>query len=231
VITFKDVDFSYGTGTSVFQEMNLEIRDGLTLLVGPNGSGKSTLLKLAAGVESPDTGTVAIGGKNLWEDEVAARRGLAYVPEQPDLTPYATLSEVMRLVCDLRGEPAEEGGRLLETTGLRRFAHRTIRQLSMGQRRRAVMAAAMIGRPGVILLDEPLGTMDLPMRASIMEWIGMRLEQNAQVLLVTHIVDPFIDLALRVVRLSPGVLPVEQALPRDQSEKLAILEAAASGRE
>jgi ABC-type Mn2+/Zn2+ transport system ATPase subunit len=107
VIELAGVRFAYETGSPVLDRLDLRLRPGLTLIVGPNGCGKSTLLKLIAGVERPDQGRVAIDGVDLWRDEAAARRPLAYVPEHPDLSPYASLLEVLRLVCRLRGEPVE----------------------------------------------------------------------------------------------------------------------------
>ncbi len=97
--------------------VDLEITPGLTLRLGPNGCGKSTLRKLTAGSERPDSGRIEIDGHDLWSDEVAARRGLAYVPEQPDLTPYATVREILALVCRLRGEPRERGREALARVG------------------------------------------------------------------------------------------------------------------
>ena len=67
------------------------------------------MLKLAAGVERPRTGHILVGERDLWVDEVAARRQLAYVPEHPDLSPYATIAGVTRLVCALRGVPLPAG--------------------------------------------------------------------------------------------------------------------------
>src|SRR6185312_150815 len=160
VIRFHSAAFSYGKDEPVLAGVDLEISSGLTLLLGPNGCGKSTLLKLAAGIERPDAGRVEIDGHDLWVDEAAARRGLAYVPEQPDLTPYATVREILDLVCRLRGAPREQGWEALEQVGLGKLAHRSVRELSMGQRRRAVLAAAFIGTPSHVLLDEPLEALD-----------------------------------------------------------------------
>jgi hypothetical protein len=87
VIRLRGVSFAYDRGEPVLDRVDLEIPVGLTLLVGPNGCGKSTLLKLAAGIEQPDSGSIEIAGHDLWRDEVAARRGVVYLPEQPDLTP------------------------------------------------------------------------------------------------------------------------------------------------
>src|SRR5512136_684884 len=105
MICLRDVHFFYRHGETVLSGATLEIPPGLTLLIGPNGSGKSTLLKIVAGVERPDRGTAAIDGHDLWIEEVTARMSLAYVSEQPDLTPYATIRDVIYLVCRLRSEP------------------------------------------------------------------------------------------------------------------------------
>lgn len=170
MIVCRETSFCYRRGEPVLAGVDLAIPAGLTLLVGPNGCGKSTLLKLLAGVEIPDAGAIAIDGHDLWTDEVAARRSLAYVPEQPDLTPYATIREVLDLVARLRGEPLARAGEALERVGLRHLAERSVRELSMGQRRRAVLAAALVGAPRHVLLDEPLETLDRSGRHDI--WPG-----------------------------------------------------------
>ena len=86
-----------------------------------------------------------VGERDLWVDEVAARRQLAYVPEHPDLSPYATIADVVRLVCSLHGEPIETGATALARAGLATLGDRTVRELSMGQRRRALHAMAFVG--------------------------------------------------------------------------------------
>src|SRR5262249_26695225 len=146
MIRVHDVSFSYASGVRVLDRVSLEIGSGLTLLLGPNGAGKSTLLKVIAGIERPPSGSVEIDGFDLWKDEVSARRKLAYVSEHPDLTPYATIRDVIYLVCRLRTEPLESGDAVLHRVGLDDAAGRSIRELSMGQRRRAVMAAAWVGK-------------------------------------------------------------------------------------
>jgi ABC-2 type transport system ATP-binding protein len=93
----------------------LRFAPGLTLLLGENGAGKSTLLRVAAGVERPDAGTVTIGGHDLWVEEVEARSLLAYVPDEPDLVPYATVREILLLVARLRRKPDGDADRALES--------------------------------------------------------------------------------------------------------------------
>src|SRR5215831_5585185 len=119
MISLRDVRFGYTRGTTAFACDTLDVGPGVTLLLGPNGAGKSTLLKLISGVEQPTAGSVCVDGHDLWREEVAARAALAYVPEHPDLTPYATVSEVLGLVCRLRGRSADHGIRALEAVGLR----------------------------------------------------------------------------------------------------------------
>src|SRR3954466_1056462 len=105
MIVLRDVTFGYDDARLTIDVPSLELDRGLTLVVGPNGSGKSTLLRLIRGVEAPRTGSISVSGHDLWRDEVAARRSLAYVPESPELTPYATVIDVVQLVASLRGAP------------------------------------------------------------------------------------------------------------------------------
>jgi len=231
VIRMRGVGFAYAPGSPVLEAVDLEIEAGLTLLVGPNGSGKSTLLKIAAGVEKPDAGRVEIDGADLWRDEVRARSRLAYVPEHPDLTPYASLSEVMDLVVRLRGAPPAAGREALERTGLAGMGRRTIRELSMGQRRRALVAAAMIGQADILLLDEPLESMDREMKESLLRWIRESARRGATVLLVTHTVEPFLDDASRAVAARAGSSPVLHELPAPGAARTELIDRLARGAE
>jgi len=229
VIRFHQASFAYRAGEPVLSRVDLEISPGLTLLLGPNGCGKSTLLKLAAGVERPDSGRVEIDGRDLWVNEAAARRGLAYVPEQPDLTPYAKVGEILDLVCRLRGEPRSRGREALEIAGLSGLAHRSVRELSMGQRRRAVLAAARVGAPRQVLLDEPLEAMDRNARGEILAWVDQLVAARADVVVVSHDVEPFAARACRALAVRAGQCVDAGALPDDPSERLALLDRLARG--
>jgi len=221
LIRFRGVSFAYTPGRPVVEVGDLAIGDGLTLVLGPNGSGKSTLLRLAAGVEKPDTGSVEVDGRDLWSDEVEARRGLAYVPEQPDVTPYATVSDVLKLVCRLRGEPAARAAAALEEVGLGGLGDRSVRELSMGQRRRAVWAAARIGTPSTVVLDEPLETLDRGMRDAIVDWTNAALDRGARVLVATHELEPFLARASRAVSFEAGRARLWEPVDPPLAERLA----------
>jgi iron complex transport system ATP-binding protein len=229
MIRFEGVAFSYRETEPVLSGVDLEIPAGLTLLLGRNGCGKSTLLKMAAGVERPDRGRVTVDGHDLWIDEEQARRTLAYVPEQPDLTPYATVREILGLVCRLRGEPGQAADTALTLVGLDNLAHRSVRELSMGQRRRAVLAAARIGAPSHLLLDEPLEAMDRGAREDILAWIGSRLDDGATVVVVSHDIAPFAARADRAITVKDGRCVSPGTLPRDPGERMSLLERLARG--
>jgi ABC-2 type transport system ATP-binding protein len=205
-ISFRGVRFAYRAGITVLDVATLDIGPGLTLLRGANGAGKTTLLRVAAGVERPDAGTVLIDGRDLWVEEARARGPIAYVPEQPDLTPYATISEIAFLVARLRREPPSSADSALAAVGLTSLRDRTIRELSQGQRRRAVLGAAMIGAPGVLILDEPLESLDAEMRAALLRWIDAAVERGAAVLVSTHELAAFENKVTRVLRMDSGRL-------------------------
>jgi ABC-type multidrug transport system ATPase subunit len=228
IIEASSVCFGYGDG-KVLENADLLVGPGLTLLVGPNGCGKSTLMKILAGVERPDEGNVKICGYDLWRDEVEARRRIAYVPEHPDLTPYASLVEVMRLVCRLRSEPVERAMEVLRRAGLADKARSSVRELSAGQRRGALVAAAWIGTPKVALLDEPLELLDRRLRDDCLQWIAGLLKEGAAVVVVSHQVEPFLGMALSAATVCEGRTKGPTALPLEPDVRLELVERLARG--
>jgi ABC-type multidrug transport system ATPase subunit len=229
MMIFENVTFGYEPERPVVRKASFTLSPGLTLLLGPNGCGKSTLLKLAAGVERPDAGRVLVDGAELWKDEARARRGLAYLPEFPDITPYASLRDVVRLVCRLRGEPRSAGDKALETFGLRDEAGRSVRELSSGQRKRALFAAAVVGRPAHVLLDEPLDALDRQIADDVLAWIRQRLADGAALAVVSHAIEPFADLATRAVTVSEGLVEQRDTLPGPPEERFRLLDSLARG--
>jgi ABC-type multidrug transport system ATPase subunit len=229
MMVFESVTFGYEPERAVVRQASFALSPGLTLLVGPNGCGKSTLLKLAAGVERPDAGRILVDGADLWREEARARRGLAYLPEFPDITPYAALRDVLRLVCRLRGEPVAAGDRALETFGLADEAGRSVRELSSGQRKRALFAAAIVGRPPHIFLDEPLDALDRQIADDVLAWTRQRIADGATVAVVSHAIEPFADLAVRALTVRGGLVEQHEALPRSPGDRLQLLDRLARG--
>jgi len=228
MIAFEDVSFAYLAERRVLDALSLSLEPGLTLLLGPNGCGKSTILKLAAGVEKPDRGRVLVKGLDLWKDEVEARRGLAYLPEQADITPYATIGEVLGLVCRLRREPRKKGLEALSLFDLADEMNSSIRELSLGQKKRALFATALIGKPSHLLLDEPLDALDRGIQDTVLRWIGERARNGATVVVVSHEIEPFAEMASRAATVRDGKA-VFSMLPKDRDGRLSRLEDLARG--
>lgn len=236
-IELRKARFGYFETTPVLERCDLRLGDGLTLLLGPNGCGKSTLLKLMAGIERPDDGEVLVCGHDLWQDEVASRRALAYLPEQPDLTPYATVGEILTLVHGLRGSSGLSVPEAVDRLGLAGLERRTVRQLSKGQRRRVILAAARLGRPRVLLLDEPLDALDRPTRAATLDWVFQHCATGGAAVVVTHELEPFAAAVRRVVTVrdgrltlvADGMAPLEPDATQDLKNRLQQLETWAGG--
>jgi ABC-2 type transport system ATP-binding protein len=228
-IRLHGVTFGYEPSAPVIRDVDLDLGGGIILHDGPNGCGKSTLLKLMAGVERPDAGAIEIGGFDLWSDELEARSLLAYVPEQPDVSPYASVVEVLELVADLRGQAPERIVEIQARFGLEQLGGRSIRELSKGQRRRVLLAAARLGTPPVLLLDEPLDALDRRLREETIGWLDERRNAGARIVVATHELELLAPLADAAIHLVDGQATVVNELGENASDRMRVLESLARG--
>jgi ABC-type multidrug transport system ATPase subunit len=231
MISLRNVRFRYVPSVPVIDLVELDLHPGLTLVLGPNGCGKSTLMKIMAGVEKPDEGHVSVNGVDLWVREVQARQLITYVPEHPDITPYANIEEVLLLVCRLRGVPLERAEEVARRAGIHAYRKHSIRELSQGQRRRVLIAAAWIGSPQILVLDEPLEAMDRAMRNDIQMWIRRNVETERTIVLSTHTIEDFAELASGAVTLRDGKVQSWDTLPDEPESRYSFLAAVGSGAE
>jgi ABC-type nitrate/sulfonate/bicarbonate transport system ATPase subunit len=195
----------------------------LTSLVGPSGCGKSTLLRLIAGLDSPDSGELAVGAEAITGPN--AERGLVF--QDPNLFPWLTVRRnieaglVARHVLRERRHEVDEFMRLV---GLESFADAYPHHLSGGMAQRVALARALINHPKVLLLDEPLGALDAFTRMRMQDEV-LRLWQarRTTMLLVTHDIDEAIYMSDRIIIMTqrPGrierMIAVNLQRPRDRS--------------
>lgn len=174
----------------------------IAAISGPNGAGKSTLLRLVAGVLEPDEGGIEIDGSSIVGARVAARQKLGYVPETADPPGHLTCQELFDLVAALKVSAPLDGS-IRDRLAIDEIAHRRIERLSLGQRRRACLAAALIGDPAVLVLDEPTNGLDDGGIDTLRELLVERRAAGAAIVFATHdaaFARAIADLALRMDR-------------------------------
>lgn len=171
-------------------------------LIGHNGAGKSTLLRMVTGLLRPTEGTVRVAGLDVSAAPREVRRHLGAVPEEPALYTYLTAREFLDLVAEVRG--GGDVAEALDLTGLGADADRLIREYSQGMRRKTSLAAALLGDPSVLVLDEALNGLDPPSAARVKGVLRERVDAGAAVLLSTHVVETVQAVADRVVMLAHG---------------------------
>ena len=202
-------------GTAALQDVSLRLEPGVTGLLGPNGAGKTTLLRIVATALGQDGGTVRVLGRDPADppDRLEIRRTLGYLPQETGLysgfTAFAFVDyvAVLKEMTDRRSRHAEVR-RVLDTVGLGDRAHQKIRALSGGMRRRVGLAQALLGRPGILVLDEPTVGLDPEQRLRFREVLA-GLPPETTVLLSTHLTEDVAALCSRVVVLDRGSVRFE----------------------
>ena len=202
------------TQLTILRDVSFEVRAGEAVaIVGISGSGKSTLLGLLAGLDTPSAGSVEIDGHDLFaldEDGRAALRGrmLGFVFQSFQLLPEFTALENVMLPLELAGDRgAREAARgLLERVGMSGRLDHYPKQLSGGEQQRVAIARAFVGRPALLLADEPTGNLDAATGEKIIDLMfELNRERRTTLMLVTHD-ESLSQRCNRVLRLAGGIL-------------------------
>jgi len=207
-LTLKDISKGFGD-IEALSEVNLHVEDGqLCVLLGPSGCGKSTLLQIVAGLEPQDKGSVYLDEQPV--DSLSPReRDVAMVFQSYALYPHMTVSQNLGFGLRMRGFPKGEiRDKVLEAAQLLAIEHlldRKPRQLSGGQRQRVAMGRALVRRPRLFLLDEPLSNLDAQLRLNVrLELKRLHRQIKTTILYVTHDQVEAMTLGDKVVVLKEG---------------------------
>lgn len=186
--------------------MSLSVAAGeIVAVLGVNGAGKTTLLESAVGLRRPDAGTARVMGADPQRDPGRTGAVCGVALQDGGVWPAVTAREALSLHAALYAAPWPVAD-LLATVGLAGDADRRVRALSGGQRQRLGVAMALVGRPGVLVLDEPTGGMDLPGRERLWAVLRQWRDAGAAVLMSTHLREEAEQLADRVAVLHHGRL-------------------------
>ena len=207
---FAAVTKRYGERVAL-SSLDLEVRRGEVLgLVGPNGAGKTTALRILCGLLEPTEGQATIGGFDVQSDPLAARRLLGYVPDGAPL--YANLSprQHLHLVGRLHGVDEgtllAEADRLLEALELHDRGDDPVGDFSRGMRQKSALACALIARPPLLVLDEPLSGLDAPTAGVVKALLRGWAKGEGAVLYTSHLLEVVERVCDRIAVLAGGEL-------------------------
>jgi ABC-2 type transport system ATP-binding protein len=200
LIEAEDLARAYGRVRAV-NGVSLQVGSGeIYALVGPDGAGKTTTLRLLCGALRPHRGRVRLAGFDVAEQSESARASLGYLPQRFSLYGDLTVAENLRFLAEVRGLPAKDwqsrSREILGFVGLLEFSHRRAELLSGGMRQKLGLAAALIHRPRVLILDEPTSGVDPVTRQDFWRLLLRTLSAGVAVLLST----PYMDEAQRCSR-------------------------------
>ena len=203
VIEVRNLVKKYGSFAAV-DGISFEVMKGEVFsLLGPNGAGKTTTVEILEGYRRPDGGEVRVLGLDPRRDGGALRPRVGVMLQQGGIMPAALPRELVRLHARLYAEPVDPDG-LLEVLGLAHAANRRCKLLSGGEKQRLALALALVGRPELLVLDEPTAGMDPAAKATVRALIGDLRAAGRTILLTTHELADVERLADHVVVIDRG---------------------------
>ena len=200
-------------------DITFQVKKGNILgFLGPNGAGKSTTVKMITGFLPPTEGSARIGGYDITENPIEAKRLLGYLPENGPLYQEMTVMEFLNFIAEMRGyrSSAAKASRIsnvVENCHLEEVVNQTIETLSKGYRQRVCMAQAVIHDPPYLIMDEPTDGLDPNQKQAVRRLISSMAEDKA-IILSTHILEEVEAMCNRVAIIARGKILVDEA-PED----------------
>src|SRR5687767_10536817 len=221
MLNLHDVSHVYPNGTRALDHVSLSVPRGMYGLLGPNGAGKSTLMRTIATLQTPTEGTIHFGdasaGSGHFIDVIAEperlRRTLGYLPQDFGVYPRVSAYDMLDHLAVLKGLASQADRRstvetLLHQTNLWSARKKALTGYSGGMRQRFGIAQALIGNPGLIIVDEPTAGLDPEERNRFLNLLA-EIGENVVVILSTHIVEDVADLCPRMAVLAGGRIQLE----------------------
>ena len=221
-VDVKKVTKGYGN-LPILQDCSFKLQEGKIYALGVNGAGKSTLMKLIAGFLEPEDGEILISGRNVWENREGIQRDLGSMIEVPVF--YESLSARENLALHLAYMGAEgKIDSILREVGLGAVGEKPVMAFSVGMRQRLAIARAMIHRPELLILDEPLNGMD-PLGSEKMKgFLRSQADKGTTILISSHILQDVYSLADEVGVLTRGKVEKEFYMEEYNEKNLLVFE-------
>jgi len=221
MIEVKNLSKRYGAHVAL-DNVSFSVEEGeIVGLLGPNGAGKSTAMNIITGYISASRGTVTVGGADIAADPIAVKKKIGYLPENPPLYTEMKVAEYLNFVCELKlgqvkgnlekSKRAERIGEIMESVGISDVSNRLINNLSKGYRQRVGLAAAMVGEPEVLILDEPTVGLD-PNQIVDVRNVIKSLGKKHTVILSTHILQEVSAICDRIIIIHLGKIAADLKL-------------------
>jgi ABC-type Fe3+/spermidine/putrescine transport system ATPase subunit len=210
-VVLENVNKVFPGGTRAVIDFNAEIERGeFVAMLGPSGCGKTTLLRMVGGLEEVTSGKVFIAGQDV-TDIPPSHRDTSMMFQSFALFPHRTVQQNVEFSLKMRGMPAAEraarADEMIDKVSLTDFSDRRPHELSGGQQQRVALARALISEPSVLLLDEPLGSLDYGLRQTMMvELKKIQRELGITFIMVTHSQQEALSMADKVIVMSDAII-------------------------
>lgn len=204
---------SYSNGVQALKDVSLTIPPGMYGLLGPNGAGKSTLMRILATLQEPDSGSVMLGEIDVVRQKDEVRKTLGYLPQEFGVYPKVSAVELLEHFALLkgiaaRGERKDLVEALLRQVNLWDVRKQKLGGYSGGMKQRFGVAVALLGKPKLMIVDEPTAGLDPAERVRFLNLLS-ELGENSVVLLSTHIVEDVSELCTRMAIIDHGEILLE----------------------
>jgi ABC-2 type transport system ATP-binding protein len=196
----------------VVSDLSFKVQPGdIVGFVGPNGAGKTTTMRLITGYLKPTEGKVKVFDKNPIADRLSVLPRLGYLPENNPLPADMTVAEYLTFIAEVKKETQIE--KIVQELNIDDVYDKKIEQLSRGYKQRVGLAAALCGKPDILLLDEPTSGLD-PIEQDVIKDLIIKLAKKRIIVFSTHVLSEIEDVATRVLIINKGSLLFDGVKPK-----------------